>query len=110
MTSDIEDTSSNNASDSEDITAAISSQSKKTDTPKLFFPVQTKCNDPSSIWHYYDRAEDHQSAKCRECNGIRRCGGGSTKGLREHLSRTHKDVWKKMSDSQPKKGVLATLT
>ncbi|KAL0850731.1 hypothetical protein ABMA28_006673 [Loxostege sticticalis] len=48
-----------------------------------------KCDDRSSVWRHFLRARDKNSAKCKECNKILKCVGGSTSGLHKHLKNVH---------------------
>ncbi|CAG5019992.1 unnamed protein product [Parnassius apollo] len=48
-----------------------------------------KCDDKTSVWHYFLRAEDGQSGKCNLCQKIIRSHGGTTTGIRVHLKSSH---------------------
>ena len=52
--------------------------------------------DKSSIWYYFFRAKNGQTAKCKDdsCNQILKTGGGSTSGLHVHLRSKHHTVLK----------------
>jgi hypothetical protein len=41
------------------------------------------------IWTYYLRDSSRQNAKCKQCNKILKCTGGSTKGLHAHQKSLH---------------------
>jgi len=54
------------------------------------YVVHKKDSEISSVWHYYYISSDGKTAKCKECNKILKCEGGSTKGLHTHLHTIHK--------------------
>lgn len=43
----------------------------------------------TSIWHYFLKAVDGTTAKCKQCNSVLKTLGGSTKGLHIHLASKH---------------------
>lgn len=48
-----------------------------------------KSADKSSVWFYYLRATDGNSAKCKKCNKILKTAGSSTSSLWSHLRTKH---------------------
>lgn len=51
--------------------------------------ISTKAGDNTSVWHYFLRAQDKISAKCKKCQKILKCAGGSTSGLQKHFKNVH---------------------
>lgn len=54
-----------------------------------FDEISNKSGDKTSVWHYFLRAQDKLSAKCKKCQKILKCAGGSTSGLQKHLKNIH---------------------
>jgi hypothetical protein len=50
---------------------------------------QEVSGDKAQIWVQFFRARDKNSAKCKSCNKILKCVGGSTSGLHKHLKNVH---------------------
>ena len=46
-----------------------------------------KCD--TSIWYYFLKAANGNTAKCKQCNAVLKTLGGSTKGLHTHLMAKH---------------------
>lgn len=43
----------------------------------------------SSVWSHFLRSKIKTTAKCKHCNKVLMCSGGSTSSLRNHLKKTH---------------------
>lgn len=61
-------------------------------------------DDKSSVWHYFWKASDKNTAKCKSCHQILKTAGSSTSSMRNHLRVIHsidlkltKDDGKKIS-------------
>lgn len=50
-----------------------------------YTPVYKKSSDPTSVWCHYLKADTGDSAKCKTCEKVIKCAGGTTTGLRSHL-------------------------
>ena len=66
-----------------------SGKKKKPDTPK----VSTKYHGPSPIWSFFNmvKVDGVKKGQCKKCGKICSCAGGSTSGMRSHLSAYHTD-------------------
>ncbi|CAG4948466.1 unnamed protein product [Parnassius apollo] len=50
-----------------------------------YIPVYKKSSDPTSVWYHFLKADTGDSAKCKTCEKVIKCAGGTTTGLRSHL-------------------------
>ncbi|CAG4943549.1 unnamed protein product [Parnassius apollo] len=50
-----------------------------------YIPVYKKSSDPTSVWYHFLKADTSDSAKCKTCEKVIKCAGGTTTGLRSHL-------------------------
>lgn len=57
---------------------------------KVVYVAFTK--SASKIWKHFLRANDGQSAKCKNCYKILKTAGGATTGLHTHLRSKHPDI------------------
>uniref|UniRef100_A0A2H1VGJ8 SFRICE_004208 n=1 Tax=Spodoptera frugiperda TaxID=7108 RepID=A0A2H1VGJ8_SPOFR len=64
----------------------------KSDVEKMEFSYKPTKRTPStlsSVWKYYSRNSDKNCAQCNICQNVLCCSGGTTTGLRKHLSSKH---------------------
>ena len=59
----------------------------------------------SLVWKDFTKFKDEEKAKCKICNKVLKCSGGSTSGLSRHSATHRKD-----SDSEPQDGPSSVKT
>ena len=59
----------------------------------------------SLVWKDFTKVKDEEKAKCKICNKVLKCSGGSTSGLSRHSATHRKD-----SDSEPQDGPSSVKT
>uniref|UniRef100_A0A2A4J3N7 BED-type domain-containing protein n=2 Tax=Heliothis virescens TaxID=7102 RepID=A0A2A4J3N7_HELVI len=71
--------------------------------------VPSRASDKTSVWHYFLRARDKVSAKCKKCQKILKCVGGSTSGLQKHLKNVHQITGEKQVSITESHGEVSNM-